>query len=120
MAADDNEWRLQGQDSSTLLDCLDQILPGFRQYMRNEGLFDSASLHGVFASCSHFVRNQPQTVETWMRLAVLLNSFVDGSDSRLDNAASTCFLENLAEPGHPLGPLLKGKAREFWTELGGS
>jgi hypothetical protein len=116
MPADDNDWRLQGQDAPSLIDCLDQILPGSRLYMMAQGLFDLDTIHGVFAAGSHFVRAHPPTLDGWKRLAVSLNSAVDGSGSRLDEAACTCFLENLATREHPLGSLLAGKALEFWKQ----
>lgn len=41
---------------------------------------------------------------------------VGGPDRELDEAACTCFLENLATPDHPLSSHLAGPALRYWTD----
>lgn len=94
---------------------LDRVVPGFRGYAESDdNLFDRDSVHGLFAACSHFVRDlrAPRTV--WPAVADLVNRVVGGPDPDLDNAACTCFLEHLARRDHPLDRLLRGEALAYW------
>jgi hypothetical protein len=102
-------------DATALVDRLDQLLPGFRRYLGGQRLFDAGSPHEVFACCSHFVRDESPAFAGWERLAGFLNEVVDGSGSRLEDAACSCFLESLVAPHHPLSSSLRGKAKEWWT-----
>jgi len=94
---------------------LDGAAPGFRRYAESDGnLYDRDSVHGLFAACSHFVRELPPARAVWPAVAELVNRVVGGPDADLDNAACTCFLENLASRDHPLDQLLHGEALAYW------
>jgi len=98
-------------NSEELVALLDSPLPGFRQYVLSpENPFGADSIHSVFAACSHFVGEQQVPESAWNVLGSLLNEIVDGADGDLDNAACTCFLENVAVPDHPLRSHLQGEA----------
>jgi hypothetical protein len=100
---------------SDLVTAIGRTLPGFADYVRSDkNLFDQDSLCGVFGACSHFVKDHPPSTESWRALALLVNSFVRDDGSELDEAACTCFLENLAQPDHPLRSLLEGEALHYW------
>ena len=93
---------------------LERALPGFAGYHgSSENLHDSGTLCSVFAACCDFVREQPITAECWPRLASVVNSAA--SDEAASEAACTCFLENLADPSHPLKRFLTGEALSYWT-----
>ena len=95
---------------------LDRALPGFADYSESsENLFDRETSCGVFAACSHFVRERPVPSECWPRLATILNRVATGSDASAAEAACACFLEHLADPAHPIKPFLDGEALRFWT-----
>jgi hypothetical protein len=99
-----------------LLEDLESALPGFRAYvLSSENLFDRDTYHGLFGAASHYAQDHPPA--SWEGIAGVLNRVVGGDD--VDNAACTCFLENLAAPGHPLRPLLRGDALTHWIEWGG-
>ncbi|MEQ8766513.1 MAG: hypothetical protein RL885_21545 [Planctomycetota bacterium] len=98
---------------------LNETVPGFVHYRESDGsLFDGESPHAVFAACSHYVRENVISREVWRSLASLLNEIV-GSGDDIDNAACTCFLENLACDTHPLQELLQGQALEQWRKWSG-
>lgn len=100
--------------AASLLSKLDRAAPGFRSHAESDSnLFDRDSVHGLFAACSHFVRD-PSAAPVWSAVADLVNRVVGGSDADLDNAACTCFLEHLASRDHPLDPLLRGEALAYW------
>ena len=100
----------------SLMKALDDVAPGFRAYYESdENLYDSGTFHSAFAALSIFVRESNMDAEVWPNLASLLNEVVDGSDSELDNAAATCFIENLASRDHPLKPFLRGEALDYWS-----
>lgn len=102
-------------EAHTLIAALDRALPGFRDYCgSSENFFDEAALCGIFAACSHFVKTRPITADSWSALAILVNGIAGGSDQAASEAAATCLLENLAEPSHPLEPLLEGEALRYW------
>ena len=103
-------------DAQSLLFELDRALPGFADYCASAAnLFDTNSLCGTFAACSHFVSDRPIPTERWSRLAAILNRVVPGVDHAVSEAACTCFLENLAEPSHPLKVHLEGEALRYWN-----
>ena len=62
---------------------------------------------------------QEITEGAWSALGSLLNEVVGGADEDLDNAACTCFLENVAVPDHPLRSHLQGEALAFWERWEG-
>ena len=108
-------------DADALVSRLEQALPGFRIYVESEAnLFDRSSAHRIFAACSHYVRERSVSPMAWQSLATLVNGIVGSSDAEFDNAACTCFLENLAETGHPLARLLRGEALTFWQQWAGA
>ena len=94
---------------------LDGTAPGFRGYAESDGnLFDRDSVRGLFAAFGHFVRERLPAPPVWPAVAELVNRVVGGPDADLDNAACTCFLENLASRDHPLDQLLRGEALAYW------
>jgi len=98
-----------------LIDELDEILPGFKRYVTSDdNSFQPNTFHGVFAACTDFARGREVEADSWKNMAQLLNKAVGGSDKDLDNAACTCFIENLAAPEHPLRGLLLGEALQYW------
>lgn len=100
---------------------LDAAAPGFRKWSESDDqLFDSKSLQGVFAAYSHFVDAAAPTAVAWPELAEFTNEAVGGRDAELSEAVCTCFLENLARPGHPLGSLLCGEAQRYWRQWSGA
>jgi len=102
--------------SNDLVARLDAALRGFQAYVRSDdNLFDPDSVHGVLAACSHFVREKLVEPAGWKALAELLNEMVGGNDKELDEAACTCFLENLAAPAHPVRTHLRGAALTYWV-----
>ena len=101
--------------AASLLSMLDRAVPGFRVYAESDdNLFDRDSVHGLFAACSHFVRERYAAPTIWPEVADLVNAVVGGPDPDLDNAACTCFLESLASRDHPLDPSLRGHALAYW------
>lgn len=104
-------------DAVALVAELDQLLPGFADYVKSgDNLFDSGTACGVFAACSHFVSERSVSAATWAPLAMFLNAAVSGSDEAVVEAACTCFLENIADAGHPLKAFLVGNALSFWEQ----
>jgi hypothetical protein len=102
-------------EQRSLISDLDGAVPGFGAYLASgENHFDDDNPHGVFAACSHLVRNRAIQPESWERLAAIVNRVVGGEDAELDNAACTCFLENLASPSHPMKPWLRDAALAYW------
>jgi hypothetical protein len=104
-------------ETHSLISLLDQAVPGFRAYAESDdNLFQRDSAHGVLAACSHFVTDRSIPAGAWRPLADFMNEVVGSSDADLDNAACTCFLENLASPNHPLAPHLRGEALAYWQQ----
>ena len=104
---------------------LGAILPGFSAYRQSaDNVFTSeeqaASLCGVFAACSHYVRERgselPQAQAS--ELGAFVTACMSEPGTQLDDAAATCFLENLAdEPGAALLlPHLSGHALQYLRE----
>jgi hypothetical protein len=101
----------------SLISNLDRTAPGFADYLESDAnLFVPKTPAGIFAACSHFVRDRPMDPERWQALAQLLNDAVAGPDAEVAEAASTCFLENLATMNHPLKPFLIGNALRYWEQ----
>jgi len=100
-----------------LISDLDRNVPGFAEYLESDAnLFGVETPAGIFAACSHFVRNRPLDPGGWQALAQLLNDAVAGQDQAVAEAACTCFLENLAATDHPLKPFLIGDALRYWEQ----
>jgi hypothetical protein len=111
-------------------DALGKVVPGFgNHWAKGDSLFITSSgefsVHGVFSECSHFVRANfgslpPEAVQS---LAGFLSDCLEGKlGADVDNAAATCFLENLAaEPFHQnLSLQLRPAARQFYDSALGS
>ena len=122
--------RLVSMSPSMTAETLSHIVPGFgTHWARGDSLFIGSSgefsVHGVFAECSHFVREQfgslsPATVQG---LAGFLSDCLEGKHGPdVANAAATCFLENLAgEPFHQVFSIqLRPAARRFYDSVLGS
>jgi len=96
-----------------LITRLEGISPGFATYAHSaQHDYSIDSIHGVFCSYTEYVREYPP--DNWAAVASFVNSIVDASESQLSNAACTCFLENIAEPNHPIECHLAGFAKSFW------
>ncbi len=115
--------------SAQLVERIDAILPGFRidclsgdenMHLGEDG---SITVHGVWSFCSGWIRDRlaGMTRAQTRALAELLNSQVGGDDGDLDNAAATCFLENLAgDPGTDrLRKMLRAEAARYWDRWSG-
>ncbi len=101
--------------SKYLIRLLDETFSGFNEYVRSDdNLFDQDSIHGVFAALAHFVKENAVSEQQWKAMAALIGEIVGGRDANLDNAACTCFLENLASRDHPLGAFLTGEPLAYW------
>lgn len=109
--------------STNLLATLDDVFSGFRAAcFSDDNLFlaenGEISVHGVWAFCSQWIRPRlrdmtPATLEALDRI---LNAQVGGDDGELNNAAATCFLENLAgdHGTEKLRAHLTGEAARCW------
>jgi hypothetical protein len=111
-----------------LLDRLVALFPDFRSYwdgpdnyFRNED--GSFSLHGVFAEFSHFFKErygsfQPDRI---VALGEFVSACMASDDPDLDNAAATCFVENIVgeDCERELAHHLAGQARDYWKGWGG-
>ena len=84
------------------MDRLVAILPDFAQqwqspqnsFREKDGTF---TLCGAFAECSHFVRDHYERLTDQQRtqIADFIEECMNPPGTDLDNAAATCFLENL-------------------------
>lgn len=111
------------QTPQQIVDRLIAILPAFAQQwhavqdcFRDEcGTF---SLWGAFAECSHYVRDHYETltVETRAQLADFIDECMNPRGTDVDNAAATCFLENLAFErfSSDFERYLKGQSLKFY------
>jgi len=107
---------LLGVKAPALIRELDRALPGFGEYcVSPDNLFDTDSLCGVFAACSHFVRDRPVSNASWRHVAQVVNQIATTSDKAATEAAFACFLENLAAMSHPLKAFLRGEALRYWN-----
>ena len=112
-----------------LLDRLVALFPDIRAYWDDPGNCPrdedgSFTLHGVFAEFTGFFRGRHAALPA-DRIAAL-GAFVSecmapADDGPLDNAAATCFVENIAgEPcDRELSPHLTGEAKRYWHAWGG-
>ncbi len=105
-----------------------EILPGFGSYWdlpdnysRDED--GGFSLCGVFTECSHFAHENYEqlTVRERAELARFIGDCMIEPGSFLDEAAATCFLENLTfEPySEDFMRHLEGEARSFYRGFQG-
>lgn len=110
-------------DSVQLLDRLAALFPEFRPYWEANH-YGSFTLHGVFMVFTFFFRAHHGSLPA-DRVAVLgefvTECMAPDDDNLLDNAAATCFVENIAgEPcDRQLSPHLTGPARRYWQYWGG-
>ncbi|MGE3166371.1 MAG: hypothetical protein AB7O52_15810 [Planctomycetota bacterium] len=112
-----------------LLDRLVALFPDFRAYWDDSGNCfrdddGSYTLHGVFSEFTGFFRERHAALPG-DRIAAL-GAFVSecmaaADDGQLDNAAATCFVENVAGElcDRELSPHLTGGARRYWQAWGG-
>jgi hypothetical protein len=111
-------------------DTLGRLVPGFgNHWAKGDSLFVTPSgeftVHGVFAECSHFVRENFDSLppEAVQDLAGFVSDCLEGkAGAEVDNAAATCFLENLAgERFHKVFAVeLRSAARQFYDSVLGS
>ncbi len=111
-----------------LLDHLVALFPGFRAcwddpgncFRDDDGAF---SLHGVFAEFSSFFRQRHESLlpDRVAALGAFVSDCMASADANLDNAAATCFVENVAgeDCDRELGRHLVGEARTYWRAWGG-
>ena len=105
-----------------LLDSLVELFPDFRPvwdgpsncYRNDDGSF---TLHGVFAEFTSYFRDRYDSLPS-DRLAALgafVSDCMTSPDANLENAAATCFVENIAGAEcHPaLSNHLRGEARTY-------
>jgi hypothetical protein len=97
-----------------------EIIPALASYSEpEEGR--PVTLHGVFAQCSHYVRERYEqlTPEQKRRLGEFVGRCMTPPGTQLDNAAATCFLENLTFErfSKDFESYLDGEAREFYRRF---
>ena len=104
-----------------LVQQLDQLIPGFESYAfdDDENLFlqdGELTAHGAFSAFSTYFREKSRSLEPDQLAGIgrVVNQIVGGPDKDLDNAACTCFLENLAGDYPQLESELLGDARRYW------
>jgi hypothetical protein len=110
-----------------LFERLVAILPGFGVYCQSpeNALADDGSLtiYGVFIECSPYVRDQYErlTVEQKRRLGQFVEECMTPPGTDLDNAAATCFLENLTFErfSRDFEGFLDGEALDFYLRFQG-
>jgi hypothetical protein len=110
-----------------VLDRLTAILPDFTTHRASHDNFRDAAgsfTHsGVFAECSHFVRDRYEQLSTEerRRLADFIGQCMTPPGTDLDQAAATCFLENLAfEPfSKDFEGYVSGDALSFFRRVQG-
>ncbi len=113
--------------SSEIHDRLVEILPAFRDYWdspenyfrEDDGSFTEC---GVFAECSHYVRDffDSFAIRQIEALARFISQCMESEpESTLADAAATCFLENLARESfsHRLTEHLSGEALSYYRGL---
>jgi hypothetical protein len=112
-----------------LLDQLCAFFPEFRTRWNDPGNCfrdqdGSFTLHGVFAEFSGFFHQHHAALppDRITALGAFLSECMDSSDEDLNNAAGTCFVENIAgEPcDRELSRHLTGEARRYWRYWGGT
>lgn len=112
----------------SLLDRLAALFPDFRGqwndsrncFRDDDGMF---TVHGVFAEFSEFFRERHAEVprDRVALLGALVSECMSSGNADLDNAAATCFVENVAGElcGRELSSHLSGEARRYWQAWGG-
>ena len=110
-----------------LVETLGRVIPGFAaHWARGDSLFVDTNgeftSHGVFAECSGYVRENYHALsdDSLKELAAFISSCLErvyGED--IENAAATCFLENLAgKPFHEeFSAYLRPAARSSYNRV---
>jgi hypothetical protein len=113
----------------SLLDRLVALFPDFRGYWDDPGNNfrdddGTFTLHGVFANFTWFFKERHNLlpIERVTALGIFVSNCMASDDIDLDNAAATCFVENVAgeECDRELARHLSGEARKYWLAWGGS
>jgi hypothetical protein len=111
-----------------LIDRLIAMFPDFHAYwddprncFRNDdGAF---TLHGAFAEFSRFIRERHALLKSDRveALGIFVSDCMASTDQDLNNAAATCFIENIAgeDCDRELARHLSGDARKYWKAWGG-
>jgi hypothetical protein len=111
-----------------LLDHLTVMFPEFRDdwnrppncHCADDGTF---TLHGVFAQFTGFFKNHVAsfTQDRIAALANFVNNCMASGDEALDNAAATCFVENIAgeDCARTIAPYFNGDALIYFERWGG-
>jgi hypothetical protein len=111
-----------------LLDRLVALFPDFRAYWGDPGNYfrdddGTFTLHGVFAEFTGFFRERHNSLpaEQVAALGAFVSECMSSADADLDNAAATCFVENVAgeDCDRELARHLSGEARRYWQAWGG-
>jgi len=111
-----------------LLDRLVALFPDFRAYWDDPGncfRYDDGTftLHGVFAEFTGFFRERHESLpaDKVAALGAFVSECMTSADVELDNAAATCFLENVAgeECDRDLARHLSGEAQRYWQAWDG-
>jgi hypothetical protein len=111
-----------------LLNRLTGLFPRFRTYWDGEdNCFrdsdGSFTLYGVFSEFTDFFREQYSSLppDEIARLGAFVSDCMSSKDWDLDNAAATCFVENIAgeECDRDLRGHLFGPALDYWRAWGG-
>ncbi len=113
-------------NAEMIKDELITLCPDFTSALDDESDFliredGSFSVHGVFAVFSHYIANRlaRESDPSLGKVFEYVESKLTGDDSEIENAACTCFLENLMNrvseiiPPQHFVPLLGSKSRRF-------
>jgi hypothetical protein len=112
-----------------LLNRLVALFPDFRAYWDDPGNCfrdddGSFTLHGVFAEFTSFYRERHASFppDRVAALGAFVSECMASADADLDNAAATCFVENIAgeECDRELARHLTGEARRYWQTWAGA
>jgi hypothetical protein len=105
-----------------------EIFPDFGPYWDDPGNCfrednGAFTLHGMFSEFTAYLREHHGSFngEQIAALGRFVSDCMASKDEILDNAAATCFVENIAneECGRVLGRHLSGEARKYWQACGG-
>ena len=111
-----------------LLDYIISLFPDFTAYWDDPGNWfraddGSFTLCGVFFEFTAFFRERFEVLprDRVATLGAFISECMASADADLDNAAATCFVENIAgeECSHDLALYLTGEAREYYRAWGG-
>jgi hypothetical protein len=108
-----------------LLDQLTNIFPEFQSNWDSDDNYfrKPFTLHGVFAQFSHFYKNCVASfkIEQIVALSNFVNNCMESKDENLDNAAATCFVENIAgeDCARHIAPYFRGEALRYFNAWGG-